>query len=47
MLLVLRIDVIKQYLINNSIPNFNEGDNLNTIYYFFFHSFKNISYQLE
>ena len=44
--LVLRIDVIKQYLYNDSIPNFlEEGKERN--YFIFFHCFLNMTYQFE
>jgi len=43
--LVLRLDIIKQYLLNDSIPNFSNGIELN--YFIFFHCFLNMTYQLE
>ena len=44
--LILRLDVIKQYLFNDSIPYFFiEGKELS--YYFFFHCFMNMTYQFE
>ena len=45
--LVLRIDVIKQYLFNDSIPNFNSVEKHSSNFFSFFHCFKNISYQFE
>ena len=44
--LVLRLDIIKQYLFNDSIPNFFlEGKQLS--YAFFFYCFLNMTYQFE
>jgi hypothetical protein len=44
--LVLRLDVLKQYLLNDSIPNFQiEGKKLT--YYYFFLCFMNMTYQFE
>ena len=44
--LVLRLDVIKQYLLNDSIPNFS-NERIEYNYYIFFHCFLNMSYQFE
>jgi len=44
--LVLRLDIIKQYLLDDSIPNFSiEGKEIT--YYIFFHCFLNMTYQFE
>ena len=44
--LILRLDIIKQYLLNDSIPNFlKEGKRIT--YYIFFHCFLNMTYEFE
>ena len=44
--LVLRLDIIKQYLFNDSIPNFSI-ESKEITYYYFFHCFLNMTYQFE
>ena len=43
---VLRLDIIKQYLLNDSIPNFSKEGKYIT-YYIFFHCFMNMTHQFE
>ena len=43
---VLRIDVIKQYFLDDSIPNFSVEEE-GSSYYYFFHCFLNMTYQFE